>query len=82
MRLGAFPCALTKDHFHGKVTGRISLPSGSSPFEFNNDYLKRFDDAGMIISGKSPDGGLVEMVELKTSLVLASQFHPNLNPVP
>lgn len=48
-------------------------------FEFNNKYLKKFTDAGMITSGINPDTGLVEIVELKDHpFFVGVQFHPEL----
>jgi CTP synthase len=46
-------------------------------YEFNNAYRERFEQAGMVFSGTSPDGALVEIVELKDHpFFVASQFHP------
>ena len=59
-------------------------------FEYNNSYKEKFEKAGLICSGVSPDGKLVEIVELKKRkhpYFIASQFHPELksrpdNPAP
>ncbi len=46
-------------------------------YEFNNEYREQLEAAGMIFSGTSPDGRLVEMVELKEHpFFIACQFHP------
>ena len=46
-------------------------------FEFNNNYKKDFEKAGMVFSGMSPDGKLVEIVEIEDHpFMVASQFHP------
>ncbi len=48
-------------------------------YEFNNDYLKQYEAAGMIASGFNPETGLVEIVELKNHpFFVAGQFHPEL----
>jgi CTP synthase len=78
MRLGAQPCQLT-------VKSRASLLYGSfviqerhrHRFEFNNLYREKFAQAGFIFSGLSPDGKLVEVIELADHpYFLACQFHP------
>ncbi|MBI5385466.1 MAG: CTP synthase [Verrucomicrobia bacterium] len=46
-------------------------------YEFNNDYRQRFEAAGMVFSGTTPDGGLVELIELPDHpFFMACQFHP------
>jgi CTP synthase len=46
-------------------------------FEFNNNFREAFEKAGMVFSGLSPDGTLVEIAELKDHpYMVASQFHP------
>ena len=52
-------------------------------YEFNNDYRERFDAAGMVISGTSPDGTLVEIIELPNHpWFVAVQFHPEFKSKP
>ena len=52
-------------------------------FEFNNAFREQLQDAGLIISGCSPDGRLVEIVELADHpFMLGSQFHPELKSRP
>ena len=52
-------------------------------FEYNNDYKERFEKAGLICSGTSPDGELIEIVELKNHpYFIAGQFHPELKSRP
>jgi CTP synthase len=52
-------------------------------YEFNNQYLDRLVDAGLIISGWSSDNSLVEMIELKDHpWFLACQFHPEFTSTP
>ncbi len=79
MRFGAYPCSLAKS------TKACNAYQGATliqerhrhRFEFNNKYRKSLQDAGMIFSGLSPDGNLVEIVELKNHpFMIGAQFHP------
>ena len=84
MRLGAYECHLkdgTKAHkAYGK---KIITERHRHRYEFNNDYKKIIEDAGLIISGKSPDGLLCEMVEYpKNDWFVACQFHPEFKSRP
>jgi len=46
-------------------------------FELNNDYLEKFEAAGMVATGMNPDSGLVEIVEIPANdYFVAAQFHP------
>ncbi|TBW68423.1 CTP synthase, partial [Staphylococcus capitis] len=46
-------------------------------YEFNNDYRQQIEDKGMVFSGTSPDGRLIEMVEIPANdFFIACQFHP------
>lgn len=89
MRLGLYPCLLTKNSKAGLAYGVPRVDERHRHrFEFNNDYRQRFEEAGMVFSGLSPDGRLVEIVELKDHpYMVASQFHPEflsrpMNPHP
>ena len=79
MRLGIYHCKLlpgSKAAF-AYETQEIVNERHRHRFEFNNLYRSALQDAGLIISGESPDGGLVEIVELKDHpFMVASQFHP------
>jgi CTP synthase len=84
MRLGAYPCVLKKGT---KSRGAYSKEQISERhrhrYEFNNEYREQFENAGMILSGQSPDGMLVEMVELKDHpWFVGSQFHPEFKSRP
>lgn len=84
MRLGAYPCVLKKGthSFEGYAKELIS-ERHRHRYEFNNDYRERFEKGGMIISGQSPDGMLVEMIELRDHpWFIASQFHPEFKSRP
>ena len=52
-------------------------------YEFNNSYRQQLEEAGLVISGTSPDGRLVEAVELPGhDFYVGVQYHPEFNPVP
>jgi len=84
MRLGAYPCILQKDTNAYKAYTKSNISERHRHrYEFNNDYREMFEKAGMILSGKSPDGLLVEMIELKDHpWFLACQFHPEFKSRP
>ncbi len=78
MRLGLYPCELQKG---SKAANAYGVPNVDERhrhrFEFNNAYREQFQEHGMVFSGLSPDGRLVEIVELKDHpYMVASQFHP------
>lgn len=84
MRLGAYPCAV-------KTGSRLEAAYGKPliherhrhRYEFNNDYRQAVEDAGMVISGTSPDGRLVEAVELPgRKFFVAVQYHPEFKSRP
>ena len=84
MRLGNYPCRLVpgtmaQDAYAvGEVTERHR-----HRYEFNNDYRDELGRAGLVISGTSPDGGLVEIVEIRDhNWMVGSQFHPELRSRP
>jgi CTP synthase len=78
MRLGTYPCVLvpgTKAHAaYGK---ELIHERHRHRFEFNNGYRQQLEQAGFLVSGQSPDGRLVEIIELRDHpWFVASQFHP------
>ena len=78
MRLGAYPCRLTPGslahHLYGVEETR---ERHRHRYEFANAYRERLEKAGLSVAGTSPDGSLVEMVELKGHpFYLGCQFHP------
>ena len=78
MRLGAYACEVEQGTLAFEVykTKRIS-ERHRHRYEFNNEYKKQFIDAGMVLSGMNPEGGLVEIVELKDHpFFIGVQFHP------
>jgi CTP synthase len=78
MRLGAYPCKLIEGAkvFDVYKTAEIS-ERHRHRYEFNNEYLRDFERAGMIAGGINPNAGLVEIVELKDHpWFVGVQFHP------
>ncbi|MCP4115061.1 MAG: CTP synthase [Desulfobacteraceae bacterium] len=84
MRLGAYPCDLMEETFALTAYGEKSISERHRHrWEFNNDYRQQLEEAGLVISGTSPDGSLVEIVELKEHpWFLACQFHPEFKSRP
>ena len=84
MRLGSYPCIIRKGTLAEKIYGKTEITERHRHrFEFNNDYRESLEKAGLKISGTSPDGLLVEMVELeKHPYFIAGQFHPELKSRP
>jgi CTP synthase len=78
MRLGAYPCVLEKATFAQKAYGERQISERHRHrYEFNNDYREKLTKKGLVISGTSPDGSLVEIVEIKKHpWFLGCQFHP------
>jgi CTP synthase len=84
MRLGAYPCLLAENTFamNAYKTENIS-ERHRHRFEFNNEYKEKLVEAGLLISGTSPDHDLVEIVELKDHpWFLGCQFHPEFKSKP
>ncbi len=84
MRLGAYPCVLSENT---KAFEAYKAPEISERhrhrFEFNNSFREQMEDKGMVFSGLSPDGKLVEIVELKGHpWFVACQFHPEFHSTP
>ena len=84
MRLGAYPCALSDSSRSREIYSEEHISERHRHrFEVNNEYRKRLADKGLTISGTSPDGGLVEMVEItEHPWFVAGQFHPELKSRP
>ena len=80
MRLGAYPCDLKKGSRALTIYGKPHISERHRHrYEFNNEYLSQYEEAGMIPSGINPQTGLVEIVELKNHpFFIGSQFHPEL----
>ena len=84
MRLGRWACELQPDTKAADAYGKRSIRERHRHrFEFNNAYREQFSQAGMTISGTSPDGALVEMVELADHpWFVGCQFHPEFKSRP
>jgi CTP synthase len=78
MRLGAYPCELVEGSLARKVYDAESISERHRHrLEVNNAYRERLEKAGLKFSGLSPDGELVEMIELEEHpYFIACQFHP------
>jgi CTP synthase len=80
MRLGSYPCELKEGSLARQIYG-IPLISERHRhrWEFNNKYLNQFEEAGMTASGKNPESGLVEIIELpEHPFFIGVQYHPEL----
>jgi CTP synthase len=84
MRLGAYPCALGEGTRAREIYDAPEVSERHRHrFEVNNEYRDLLTDNGMALSGLSPDGGLVEMIELtEHPWFIAAQFHPELKSRP
>ncbi len=80
MRLGAYPCTVAEGSLAHTIYGTTQISERHRHrWEFNNKYIADFEKAGMIPSGKNPDSGLVEIVELPDHpFFIGVQYHPEL----
>ncbi|MEK5367634.1 CTP synthase (glutamine hydrolyzing) [Bacillus sp. FSL R5-0654] len=78
LRLGLYPCKLNEDSkAFAAYNDEVVYERHRHRYEFNNEYRQQMEAAGFVFSGTSPDGRLVEIIELKDHpWFLASQFHP------
>ncbi len=84
MRLGSYPCDL-KDGTHAhKAYGKLKIDERHRHrYEFNNNYREALEKSGLVISGLSPDGKLVEIIEFPGHpWFVAGQFHPEFKSSP
>jgi CTP synthase len=84
MRLGNYPCQLAPDSHAAIAYGQsLVYERHRHRYEFNNEYREPLEKAGMVLSGLSPDGRLVEVCELADHpWMLSSQFHPEFTSRP
>ena len=84
LRLGSYPCTLTEGSQAHKEYGEINITERHRHrYEFNNFYRERLTNKGLVLSGVSPDGRLVEIVELpEHPWFVAGQFHPEFKSRP
>lgn len=84
MRLGAYPCAVRKGSLLEAAYGTdLVQERHRHRYEFNNAYRQQFETAGLVITGTSPDGHLVEAVEIPANrFYVAVQYHPEFKSRP
>ena len=80
MRLGSYPCKIKENTLASSIYQQHFINERHRHrWEFNNKYLESFEKAGMVASGKNPDTGLVEIIELQNHpFFVGVQFHPEL----
>ena len=84
LRLGAYPCVIAPGTKMAECYGKeLIYERHRHRYEFNNDYRDQMRDAGLVISGQSPDGLQVETVELRDSpFFVGVQYHPEFKSRP
>ena len=84
MRLGAYPCRIAPDTLAARAYGTMLVNERHRHrYEFNTVYRERLEKAGLVLAGTSPDGELVEIIELRDHpWFLACQFHPEFQSTP
>jgi CTP synthase len=84
MRLGAQPCQLRMGTRAAHLYGAFLIQERHRHrYEFNNEYREQFERAGFVVSGTSPEGNLVELIELADHpFFMACQFHPEFHSKP
>lgn len=86
MRLGSYPAKLAEDSVVARLYGSTEVTERHRHrYEVNNAYRAQLEEAGLVISGTSPDGKLVEFVEYPTDVhpyLVATQAHPELKSRP
>ncbi len=80
MRLGSYPCAIKPGTLAESIYEKdLIAERHRHRWEFNNAYLRQFEESGMIASGKNPESGLVEIIEIPSHpFFLGVQYHPEL----
>jgi len=89
MRLGTYPCEIKEGSLAFEIYDSLHISERHRHrYEFNNDYIEQFENAGMTASGLNPETGLVEIIELPNHpFFIGVQYHPELkstveNPAP
>ena len=86
MRLGAYPAVLGRETIAANAYGKRKISERHRHrYEVNPEYIKKLESKGLVFSGKSPDGILMEIAELpkkKHPFFLGTQFHPELKSRP
>jgi CTP synthase len=80
MRVGSYPCHITPGTLAHQIYGSTEIAERHRHrWEFNNQYLADFEAAGLVASGKNPESGLVEIVEIPSHpFFIGVQYHPEL----
>jgi CTP synthase len=80
MRLGSYPCEIVPGTLAHKIYGAThTTERHRHRYEFNNDYLEQYEQNGMIASGRNPQTGLVEIIEIpEHPFFIGCQYHPEL----
>ncbi|MFN3665563.1 MAG: CTP synthase [Sediminibacterium sp.] len=80
MRLGAYPCEIKPGSLAHTIYGETNITERHRHrYEFNNDYFDQFEAKGMIASGRNPETGLVEIMEIPAHpFFIGVQYHPEL----
>ena len=83
MRLGSYPCKVAQKTTLEKAYGsNLINERHRHRYEFNNDYRSQMQQAGLTISGTSPDDSLVEAIEVEGQFYVGVQFHPEFKSRP
>jgi CTP synthase len=80
MRLGSYPCEIKEGSLAHRIYGSTSITERHRHrYEFNNKYLEQYECQGMIASGRNPETGLVEIMEINNHpFFIGCQYHPEL----
>ena len=80
MRLGSYPCLIKEDTLAHKIYGDTEISERHRHrYEFNNQYLEQFENSGVVFSGRNPETGLVEIMEIPSHpFFIGVQYHPEL----
>jgi CTP synthase len=80
MRLGSYPCNIKEGTLAYKIYGSTEVKERHRHrYEFNNKYLEQYEEAGMLASGRNPETGLVEIMEISSHpFFIGCQYHPEL----
>lgn len=84
LRLGAYPCVIKENTLMHRAYGKTEISERHRHrYEFNNDYREELQSAGLTLSGLSPDGRLVETVEITDrDFYIGVQYHPEFKSRP
>ena len=84
LRLGAYPCHILEGTQMFRAYGKTEIQERHRHrYEFNNDYRQLLTDCGLVVSGTSPDGHIVETVEVpENDFYIGVQYHPEFKSRP